>query len=209
MEGAVFGGRYYTEDYGAVMNYARAAPPEPKTNYVDIAGGNSAIDLTEAVGGVVYEDGSIEFKFTLFSYSEAEKMKNDLHGKRLTIVLDRDSLYYYDGRMSCTKIDQTGRIYEMYFTARVHPYKYAKSESIHTEELAGGTKDVLLANDRMPVMPRILVEGDILLTYGGAIYRMKSGEYQIPEVTLYEGLNRIRLSGTGKVKFAYREGRLA
>lgn len=207
--GAVFGEKYSTDDYGAIMNYARITPPAVKENYVDIAGGDSAIDLTEAVGGVVYEDGNIEFKFTLFSAEKAEQMRNDLHGRRMEILLEREPEFYYDGRVSCTKVEQVGRTYELFFSARVRPYKYAKAESVHVESVGRQEKEILLQNDRMPVMPRIRVDGDIYLTYAGSKYRMGTGEYQIPEITLQEGLNRIRLSGSGEVKFTYRKGRLA
>lgn len=206
--GAVFGGRYFTEDYGAIMNYARITPPKVKENYVDIAGGDASIDLTEAVGGIVYEDGSIEFKFTLFSAEKACQMRNDLHGKRMEILLEREPEFYYNGRLSCTKAEQVGRTHETCFTAQVHPYKYAKTETIYVESVGRQEKEILLQNDRMPVMPRICVEGDVYLEYSGARYRMKAGEYQIPEITLQEGLNRVRLSGSGEVRFVYRKGRL-
>ena len=208
LEGAVFGNRYSRDDYGAVMNYARITPPAVKENYVDIAGGNSAIDLTEAVGGLVYGDGSIEFKFTLFSAGEKDRMKNDLHGKRMKIILQRERELYYDGRVSCTKEERAGPLYELYFSARVRPYKYERRETIHVETVSGTEREILLPNDAMPVMPVILVEGSILLTFGGDTYRMDQGEYQVPEITLQEGLNRIRLSGNGKVRFTYRKGRL-
>ena len=209
MYGAVFGRRYSREDYGAVMNYARVMPPAVKEVYVDIDGGDSAIDLTEAVGGVAYEDAKIEFKFTLFSAEKAEQMKEDIHGRWLEIVLEREPEFFYQGRVSCNKVEQDGRVYEAYFTARVHPYKCERRESIHTAEVSGAEKEVLLQNDRMPVMPRIEVEGSVQLAYDGIRYRMGPGTYQMPEVTLKEGLNRIRLSGNGKVKFCYRKGRLA
>ena len=208
MEGAVFGDRYSGEDYGAIMNYARITPPAVKENYVDIAGGNSAIDLTEAVGGVVYEDGNIEFKFTLFSAEKADRMKSDLHGRRMEILLDRDPGYYYDGRISCTKEERDGRLYELYFTARVRPYKYERSESMHTEVLTEQEKEILLDNDGMPVIPVIAVKGNAVLVYAGRRYRMETGEYQIPEMTLYGGLNRLQLSGSGSIVFRYRKGRL-
>lgn len=208
LEGAVFGNRYSWDDYGAVMNYARITPPAVKENYVDIAGGNSAIDLTEAVGGLVYGDGSIEFMFTLFSAEKKDRMKNHLHGKRMEIILDRDREFYYDGRVTCTKEERAGPLYELYFTARVRPYKYGRTETIHVETVSGTEKEILLPNDVMPVMPRILVEGSILLTFGGDAYRLERGEYQVAEITLQEGLNRLRLSGTGTVRFIYKEGRL-
>ncbi len=208
MYGAVFGDRYSRDDYGAIMNYARVNPAAVKDNYVDIAGGDSAIDLTEAVGGVAYEDGSIEFKFTLFSAEKTGQMRNDLHGRRMAIVLEREPEFFYDGRLSCTKEERSGRLHELYFTARVRPYKYERSESVQVEAVSGRDREVLLQNDRMPVMPRIQVEGDVYLTYGGIRYRMGPGTYQMPELTLQEGLNRIRLSGNGKVRFSYRKGRL-
>lgn len=208
LKGAVFGNRYSRDDYGAVMNYARITPPAVKENYVDIAGGNSAIDLTEAVGGLVYGDGSIEFMFTLFSAEKKDRMKNHLHGKRMEIILEREQEFYYDGRVTCTKEERNGSLYELYFTARVRPYKYEKAESIHRETVTGAEREILLPNDTMPVMPKIVVEGSILLTFGDDRYRLERGEYQVPEITLQEGLNRIRLSGNGKIVFSYRKGRL-
>lgn len=210
MDGVVFGNKYSAEDYDAIMNYARITPPAAKTNYVDIAGGNSAIDLTEAVGGIVYEDGNIEFKFTLFSWETAGKMQNDLHGRRMNIILEREPEYYYDGRLSVTKIEQDGRLFAIYLNARVRPYKCERRECSYKEVLDGDgrEKELLLDNDIMPVMPNITVEGNVQVTYNGSRYRMTAGEYQIPEVTLYEGMNRIRLAGTGAIKFTYRKGRL-
>lgn len=209
IEGAVFGSLYPGEDFGALMNYARITPPEPKTCYVDIAGGDSALDLTEALGGISYEDGAIAFKFTLFSAELAEKMKNSLHGKRMEIMLEREPDYLYDGRITVTKVERAGALHELYASARIRPYKQARRECLHVEVLEGGEKEVLLENDVMPSMPRIQVEGEICLTYGGSVYRMKSGDYQVPEVTLQEGLNRLKLSGSGTVRFIYRKGRLA
>ena len=208
-EGAVFGEKSTREDSGAIMNYARIAPPAPKTNYVDIAGGDSSIDLSEAVGVVTYEDGSIDFLFTFFSRSAAEKMKNDLHGRRVEIVLEREKEYCYDGRISAGRISQEGRIFEMSLSARIKPYKYEKKEIVHEERLDGRTKEILLENDAMPAMPRIKVDGEVTLLYDGIGYRMVTGEYQVPEITLYAGINRLRLSGKGTVVLTYRKGRLA
>lgn len=208
MHGAAFGEKR-SGDYGAVMNYARITPPAVKENYVDIAGGDSAIDLTEAVGGVAFEDGQIDFKFTLFDRRQAERMKNDLHGRRLRIVLDREPDFYYDGRVKCTKCGQEGTLHELLLEARIRPYKQEKRATVQVEEASGTWKDVILINSRMPVMPRITVEGKAVLLYEGGRYSMESGVYQAPELTLYEGRNHFRLQGSGTVKFEYRKGELA
>lgn len=208
MQGAVFGEKR-SADYGAVMNYARITPPAVKENYVEIAGGDSDIDLTEAVGGVAYEDGKMDFKFTLFGRRQAERMKNDLHGRRLRIVLEREPDFYYDGRVKCTRCSQEGTLYELLLEAKIKPYKQEMRTTVQVEEATGTWKDIILANTRMPVMPRITVEGKAVLLYEGGRHVMESGVYQAPELTLYEGRNHLRLQGSGRVKFEYRKGELA
>ncbi|MCI8355188.1 MAG: hypothetical protein HFI47_08905 [Lachnospiraceae bacterium] len=208
MLGAVFGDRR-SVDYGAVMNYARITPPAVKENYVDIAGGDSDIDLTEAVGGVAFGDGQIDFKFTLFDRRQAERMKNDLHGRRLRIVLEREPDFYYDGRVKCTKCGQEGTLHGLLMEAKIKPYKREKRATVQVEKASAAWKDVILVNSRMPVMPEITVEGKAVLSYEGGRYAMESGVYRVPELTLYEGRNHLRLQGSGTVKFEYRKGELA
>lgn len=206
MHGAIFGDKRSREDYGAVMNYARVAPPAVKENYVDIAGGNSAIDLTEAVGGVAFEDGEIDFKFTLSDEESKERMKNDLHGKHMRIVLEREPEFYYEGRLSVTSEKQTGNLYEVCMKARVKPYKIEKL-TVHEEEVKGG-KEIILFSDRMPVMPAITVKGNLTVSFEGARFMLGDGTYEIPEITFQSGINRLKVSGKGTIRLEYRKGRL-
>ncbi|RKJ44380.1 hypothetical protein D7X98_12675 [bacterium 1XD8-76] len=206
MYGAVFGDKHTKEDYGAVMNYVRITPPAVKENYVDIAGGNSSIDLTEAVGGVVFEDGEIDFKFTLFDAGCKEKMKNDLHGRRMKIILEREPEFYYEGRISVISEKQTGNIYELCMKAKVKPYKLDRV-MVHEEEIKG-EKEIILFSDRMPVMPLITVEGNIAVSYEGIRFALEAGVYEIPEITFQDGPNRLKVSGRGKIRLEYRKGQL-
>ena len=209
MDGVRFGDKLSYEDYKAIMNYARIVPPSVKENYVDIAGGNSSIDLTEAVGGVVYEDGEIDFKFTLKDFELKEQMKNDLHGKRMQIVLDREPEFYYDGRVRCSKDEWNKGLYELHFTARVKPYKCEVREFIHTEEINSlKDKKIYIENKRMPVMPRITVAGTLYVNYEGMKYTFKDGVYQFPEFTFFEGRNSMSIHGNGSIKFEFRRGQL-
>ena len=176
---------------------------------MDIAGGDSDIDLTEAVGGVAFGDGQIDFKFTLFDRRQAERMKNDLHGRRLRIVLEREPDFYYDGRVKCTKCGQEGTLHGLLMEAKIKPYKREKRATVQVEKASAAWKDVILVNSRMPVMPEITVEGKAVLSYEGGRYAMESGVYRVPELTLYEGRNHLRLQGSGTVKFEYRKGELA
>jgi len=205
MYGVRFGDKHSVEDYGAIMNYARITPPAVKENYVDIAGGNSSVDLTEAVSGVTFEDGSISFMFTLYSRQQKDRMKDNLHGKRLKIILERDPDFYYDGRLSVTKEEMLGSLFVLYIEARVYPYKMENHMTIHTEDISF-RKEIILLNSRMPTMPTIIVKGRIRIAYSGISLILNSGEYQIPEITLYEGINRLEVSGDGNIQLKYRKG---
>ncbi len=210
IDGAVFGREYNTRaNYGAVMNYARVTPPAVKTNYVDIAGGNSSIDLTEAVGGVAYQDGQVEFKFTFPDRGGLQAMKDDLHGRRFdSIVLEREPEYYYQGRVEAVKEERRGSLWELTLAATVFPYKIEVQETEHNEEVAGKRQELLLINAVMPVMPRIAVEGNVYVKFGAYQCVLKNGEYEIPEITLHKGLNRLQVSGNGRLRFRYHKGKL-
>ncbi len=207
MQGAFFNDRY-SGDYSSIMNYVRITPAPVKENYVDIAGGDSDIDLTEAVGGVVFEDGQIDFRFTFFDRQAKDRMKNDLHGRRMKIILEREPEFYYEGRVKCTQDSQNKTLFELCLVAKVKPYKCEKRETVYVETVNNRKKEIILSNSRMPVMPRITVTGKVSLTYENIRYSMQTGVYQVPEITLYEGHNHFSLSGAGTVKFEYRKGQL-
>lgn len=206
INGVIFGEKHSWHDYEAIMNYARITPPAIKENYVDIAGGNSTIDLTEAVGGVVFNDGNIEFKFTLFFEEQKNRMKSQLHGRRVDIILEKEPEYYYDGRLSFDNEQLNKTVYELYANAKVKPYKMERNLSVHVEKVTEREKDILLFNDRMPTMPVITIEGNVKLKYGQLIFDLTNGVYQIAEVTLYDGMNRLTVSGNGSIKLEYRKG---
>ncbi|MBD5632447.1 MAG: hypothetical protein HDP34_04390 [Clostridia bacterium] len=207
MKGAIFGSKHSVDDYRAIMNYARITTPTVKENYVDIPGGNSSLDLTEAVSGVTFNDGQISFKFTFLKEEDRSSMKNDLHGKKLQIVLEKEPEYYYDGRLFCRDGDYAGQIFELYIDARVSPYKQERQMTLHTEEITAA-KDILLYNDRMPSIPVITVKGNISLTYNGISVQLSDGTYTIPEFTLLDGLNRVYVDGKGSLELQYRKGKI-
>lgn len=208
MNNVVFGDIFPDEMYGAIMNYARITPPAPKTNYIEIPGTDSSIDLTEATGTVAYSDGEILFKFTLFDYEKMEQFKNDVHGRRFDIMLDREPDFVYNGRVMFNSAQMVKSFYEMEMTARINPFKYEKKDTVHVENVAG-KKEIFLRNTRRPAMPKITVTGDVAVTYGKKRFSFNPGTYQLAELTLYEGLNRMTVEGNGKIEFVYRKGMLA
>lgn len=93
-------------------------PPEVKTQYVDIPGGNGVLDLTESLNGRVkygQRKGSMEFVvYTDSKYNNQGDLRdaygqwqdrymtiaNYLHGKKLKAILEDDPYWYYEGRFT-------------------------------------------------------------------------------------------------------------
>ena len=60
-------------------------PAEPKTNYIDITGGDGSLDLTEGLGEVKYKDRNFTFTFTI---NPSEKMTFDEKVSQVSNALD-------------------------------------------------------------------------------------------------------------------------
>lgn len=191
------------------MNYARVTPPSVKTNYIDIAGSNSSIDLTEAVGGLTYSDGKIEFKFTFKNREDMQAMMDDLHGRKFeAIILEREPEYYYSGRIEVKKQAQVRNTFELELMATVGPYKIEVQESEHNEDCSGKLHEIILSNSRMDVIPTITVQGNVYLETPDYKCVLKTGIYNIPEIVLHAGINRWKVSGNGSIRLNYHKGKL-
>lgn len=105
-------------------------PPEPRYHFVDIPGGNGAIDLTEALTGEpLYSNRTGSWEF----YMDNEKPKSTrrraqeilelLHGQAVKAILDEDPYYYYEGRIRVSEItpDETATVVKMEYNFL--PYK--------------------------------------------------------------------------------------
>lgn len=84
---------------GLFMTYQEVGEAQPKTNYVSIPYGNGSIDLTEALGGVTYNDRIVKADFVIKNYDEDlySSLKNELHGLRTTLSVKEG--YHFIGRV--------------------------------------------------------------------------------------------------------------
>ena len=109
-----FGDKKSYDDWGLILTeYPNIEPPEPRTYSVEVPGGNGSVDLTEAFGGVTYEDRTLEFKFKAIKKRDEippllQEIQAALHGKRMQIVLDSDPDYYYDARVTVDGYEMSG-----------------------------------------------------------------------------------------------------
>ena len=111
-------------------------PPSLKERYLDIPGGDGAIDLTEALTGYpVFNNrtGSLEFIVMndYWPWTEAYSTICDyLHGRKMRAVLEDDSEYYYEGRFKVNrwKSDKAYSLITIDYT--VAPYKKRLSPTV-------------------------------------------------------------------------------
>jgi hypothetical protein len=104
----------------------------PKTKLIQVPGTNTVIDLTEALTGEVkYETRTIRCKFCVIGgrsnwpavYSA---ILNEIHGKRMQIIMDDDPNYYYIGRVAVDEWESEKVTATIVITAEVEPYKQSR-----------------------------------------------------------------------------------
>ncbi len=112
--------------------------PEPKTYYVDIPGGNGSLDLTESLNGVAFYDRTLSFSLGgKLGYGEWTQKYSEvldaIHGKELKLVFDRDSDYYYKGRVTVGKLTyKTPFIASFPVEVLVSPFKWEPESVSYT-----------------------------------------------------------------------------
>ena len=190
-------------------------PAKAKTNYVDIAGGDGSLDLTEVHGEVKFSDRECEFTFAVnpssdMTFEEKKtQVSNALNGKQCKIILDKDDEFYYFGRCSVDEYMQDKMLHQIVVTATVQPYKMKVNETVVSYELTGAEKTVNIVNSRKSVTPEVTCSKDnIKVVFGGVEKMLSAGTHKILDFQLKEGANTFKLSGSGTITFKYQEGEL-
>lgn len=115
-------------------------PPELKKKTIAIPGGNSEIDITDALTGFpLFENrqGDIEF-VVVNDYSELVKTHTEwnviyseimgyLHGKRMRMYLEDDPDYYYEGRFTVNTWKSNSYYSTITISYDVGPYRWWKN----------------------------------------------------------------------------------
>lgn len=118
-------------------------PPEVKTRYLDIPGGDGVIDLSESLTGYpVYENRSGSQEFILVNdfyipvddyeewYEVYSEIMGYLHGQKMKAILEDDKEYYYEGRFSVNKWKSDKHFSKIVIDYNVGPYKWLYKTSI-------------------------------------------------------------------------------
>lgn len=139
------------------------AMPEVKTNHVEVPGVNGILDLSETLTRYpVFNNRTGELKFHVLSgykpWQELyQEIANYLHGKNITIKLEDDPDYYYQGRVSLSDwtSNNDGSGSDITFSYDLDPYKYYKDEYSNTVELSSSAKTISFSASDLGSMPTV------------------------------------------------------
>lgn len=215
MKGITFGELHSYRDLNLILSEKEIGAPSVKEKKVDIEGADGSIDYTDFFGGPKYGDVTHRFTFSTIVprsefLSQYSNVKNALHGKKLRIVLDEDSSFYYAGRCYVSSFTNEKGIGKMTVDCDCEPYKY-KLEKTVASKAVDGTDNIVLTNSRKRVVPEISITTETSLnivyqTYN--VWDLGSGSYTLPDLELVEGDNVVTVSGTGSITFTWREAML-
>lgn len=212
MKGINFGDFHSYRDFSLILSQKIIGTPSPKTETIDIPGGDGVLDLTEVFGEVKYNNRNLSFEFSSMVpqsdfMNQFSHIQDTLHGQKMQIVLDDDPEWYYIGRISVSEWKAEKNIGKLKIECDCEPWKYKAAETVISVPISG-TEIVVLSNSRKRVVPVITTTASFTFSWGSYSRAISAGTFQIPELELKEGNNTITVSGTGTVSFRYGEGGL-
>ena len=215
MKGIMFGIYHSWNDFQLILATKTIGTPQPKTETIDIPGGDGVLDLTEFFGETKYKNRNLSFEFSSMvipsDFMSLFSMVQDaLHGKKLPIILDDDPGWQYIGRISVSEWKVDRNIGKLTIDCDCEPYKYQIRPTVVTKSISG-TLNFTLPNSRKRVVPEVKVTSGsgLTVTFGsGSVWTLASGSYLLPELELTEGDNPVTVTGTGTITFTYTQGKL-
>lgn len=211
MKGIKFNDVHSYRDLNLVLSKVDISPATPKTNFIDIPGGDGSVDATEAVGEVKFNDRKCTFTFAVLPTDNYEDKKtavsNLLNGKRCKIILDKDPNYYYLGRLSVDEYASSKQLKQIVIGATVAPYKLKLAETV-VYIPAGEEVNAVLNNGRKAVVPTITNTKPATIVFGGQTSNINAGTHKLLGIWLKQGENPITVTSDDPVKFSWQEGDL-
>ena len=213
MKGVLFGEHHSYYEWGLLLSSKEIQSPSPKSNIINIEGGDGVLDLTDFFGDVKYSNRKLTFEFSkmdivpdgflaLFSL-----VQNTIHGRKMKVTLDDDPANYYVGRVTINEWKSEKNLGQIVIEVDAEPYKYKAAETVVSQAVSGAAA-VTLTNSRKRVVPVITTDAELTISFGDYTGVFSAGTFTIPELELVEGDNLVNVSGTGTITFRYQEGGL-
>ena len=210
MKGIKFGEYHSYNDFSLILTSKSIGTPSPKTEVIDIPGGDGVLDLTEFFGEVKYGNRELSFEFSTMVPQEEfmelfSNVQNALHGKKMQIVLDDDAEWAYFGRITVSEWKAEKSIGKLTIDCDCEPYKARFGDTVVYQLVSGTEESVYLPNGRKSVVPVIDITGNVNLTFGESFWALSEGRYELPALKLTNGNNTVVVGGNGTATFTYRE----
>lgn len=211
-------------------------PPNVKTQYVDIPGGNGVLDLTESLTGYpLYEQRIGSWEFYVKNGYQAwnvlyYEILNYLHGKRLKVILEDDPSYYYEGRLTVNEWKSDSWWSTIVIDYELYPYKKEISTSIedwlwdpfnfetgvireYRNLVVNGSIKIKIPTGEEYFCPHFNVDSydgkGMNLIYKTKTYQLKDGDNLISDIYIGgQSIEEITFVGNGTVSIDYRGGYL-
>lgn len=191
---------------------------EAESNLVEVPGRKKGpLDLSRVLtdGEPIY--GARELTVTLES-SEGTRLQREerintminwLDGWTMDIQLPDDDGHYVTGRVHVAKEYNDPAHAAVTVTAVCEPWRYFKTaKEINLTAATEEATATLTNSGRMFLVPLLAITGtdaQVLVVYGSASWSLGAGAYALPDMVLPPGDNVVKFSGTGELKFSYRE----
>lgn len=221
MNGVRFDTKHSHDDLDLILSSKIIGSPSVKTTTVDIPGADGVLDFTEFFGEPKYNNRTLTFEFrSIKAFSEQlaqdSSVKNALHGKKMKIILDDDPNHYFYGRVSVGNWENENNIGKVTITCDCEPYKRKQTVTTTTFTASKTAQIGTITNPgRMTVVPTVEVsastEGEevsVALQFDEGSISLGAGMYTLDNFALKQGAHTIQYSGTGTIKFTFREGEL-
>lgn len=230
---ATLNGKHTYYDYGLyVTNTSPIAPPEAKTQYIEVPGRNGEIDLSEALTGyTIYKNREITLE--LGGKKPANQWPsfisdflNEIHGKQVKVVFDDNKDFYYIGRATVQSGYEIGcEVAKFTVKISAEPYKYSAKSTAepwiwdlfnfingvirsYREIQVNGTLKYRIVGSEMPVIPIIIASADMKVVFEGVTYDLQAGKNKIYDIVLLNNEYELTFQGSGTVSIDYKVGRL-
>lgn len=206
-------------------------PPEIKTHYVEVPGGDGVIDLTTALTGRPMfgnRTGSLEFyvdnDFKAWTHMYSEIM-GYLHGQKMRAILEDEPKYYYEGRFLVNAWKSEAERSSITIDYNVGPYKKSVQSSVedwiwdtfnfetdvafvYTGITVATERTIIIVGGNMPVIPKIVCSAAMKVVFRGVTYQLKAGENYLNGIVIQNGENLITFQGSGTVAIRFTWGKL-
>lgn len=212
MIGVMFDNFHSFDDFSLILNSKEIEAPSPKTETVDIPGGDGVIDLTEAFGEVKFQNRKITLNFsTIVPKSQFfdlfSEIQNKIHGQKMKIILDDDPNFWYYGRITVDKWKADKNIGKITVECDCEPYKYKLYKTIRSDVITDSAT-LAFANLRKSVIPTITLTASAEIVFDGTTYELSAGTYTSPDIVFVAGNNLMTITGNTTITVEYQEGEL-